>query len=1483
MKKLEKNVLKIGMIMLGLLLFLFPIQSFAWNDYHFYCYDDSMCQGILGPGYFDHTQRPYGAGDIFKSAAGVWHSMNKNGSAWLQSQPFITDGYRYVEPEYTNGRWPHTGLETVDNVGAVCVGHHAVGGGSGYRISLVVDTNENNTSIREQKLGYIAYMSTTNGETGRVPSWKNLIRGWVWDNNESYGGRIQRIRNNDNNPDYYGDYNNRIYWNTDVGADNYAKTVVNQKFKSNSPEKGEGAKQTIEYSEEGHTFIGPYNLQAEFGTITRAVIYTRDGNMQETEFCSKDGKNIEHISAASSYNGNNFYIVVKDIEVDSVERIMLYKKMNVIESRIAVAENATGYQHATIFYGQRREKEKDMKLPGVPFTNIKIIKNDKDSKQPLANVGFMVYNETEKKWVQDGVPAKYVDNKNEATIYRTEANGQVIIRNLNKKGIYKIYEVQNPNFGYVETSQSKPCQTIEVNVAAVGQIVNLNIENQRRYVKISGYVWEDRPNNNKESKTNGLYDNNGIDQRLKNVTVILRKANGQEIDRRVTNTITNTNNQTENGAYLFGDYQRDKTAKKIEISDLRGAYIEFEYNGMCYKSIELKPSIDNGSKASDDKLRPKFNENYQTITKGKAQNGNYNLNYEQADYKSTLLYGGNYLYGYDNQKYPIAGIDKQYLLIANTKDANPNYLLGQSTYTINDIYQGIDQGKGYKEGIEEIKNINLGVKEREMPDISLVQDIDNAKVGLNGYTHTYYYNKRFQSLEQQIEEFKKKNPDNNQIFNIGVNFGTKFGPNSYTTTIYSSDVVYDEIAEKGKLQVFITYKIKLTNEAGGINTVVNELYNYFDKDYSIYSIKEGNKTYTLENKDYEEDEVDGRKRVKIHPKDGIKIQKNKNKEIEITYQLNDNAIVKLLQQEKTLDSITEVVSYSSYDDNNFKNKYAGIDRDSAPGNTILDNMNTYEDDVDKAPTLVLKSDAQRKITGTVWNEEAIEALTKKEGYDKERIGDGQYDKNNENVVKDVKVELLKLETDENNNIIQMLPAYLYQTEGEGNERKSNQEPIEATKMTDEKGYYEFEGIIPGEYIIRFTYKNTSVLYDINGNKLQNLEEAEGGVEYYKSTLYRTTKEGAANTNSIDYESPYWYAKDAYPDLENPANSKKDRLSDARDNETLRKKRTSEGTITYSTASKTSTMKEIYADTSRMSIRMDCNVTKDELNHIDKNTSSTPDDTLRYDFSCIDFGIIRRPEQELKVSKEISYVEVILANGQKIISGDPRKDDIKHLKFLPNGNVHIELDNEIIQGATLRVKYDITVDNSGCEIDYNEESYYDFGRVKDKEKNWKIATVTDLFDYPNSGLNFNKDNNLNEKGEPIWDYLKLENLEEGRLAEGIEDILKTYNVILHTKEFATMKPGDKAVTKSMTLTRLLANMNEDFSFDNDIEINTYDGRKMDYTIPGNYNPTDSSTSENDDDSKNMVITGPTGEDQNILPYIITRNYITNFINHGYYYH
>ena len=1219
-------------------------------------------------------------------------------------------------------------------------------------------------------------------------------------------------------------------------------------------------------------FIGPYKISnSGAGYISDITVRTANGSI-----CHADGWSTSTNSNNVNWNkdlpnGREFYLVFSNQKPDSAKEVKVYKRVdNVLQGRMVYCASDGG-QNIMIYGGKENATvEYEIELPDVPFSFIKIKKQDQDTQNALQGVGFIVYNQAEGKWVKDGTPATYVDNIQDATVYISNSRGEVDIRNLSKSGNYVIYEVVNPNFGYEYGSLDNLFQISEANISAVGQTINLTINNKRKYIKLSGYVWEDIISQ-KQSIRNYLYkqdENDDFDKLIANMTVSLRDANGNllkaedghEIQPRKTNS---------DGSYMFGNYlAQGYENEKVLIEDIiNGAYIQFEYNGMCYKSIPLNPNADNGSKATDETNRNQSGANnpyfystrYATVTSNEATDTERrvtSLEYDYANNRSTLKYSSNtsnYIYGYDGQSYPIDGIDNKYKTFANTKDAN-NGIMGKNL-TANDIYMN---------SMEEIPNINLGIMQREMPDLAVMQDIQNAKVTLNGYEHIYQYSQRFDTNG----EFRENGEDG---FNVAVKFGEKYLNNSYTREIYSSDLIYNQSEEgNGKLEVYITYKIAIRNEATSVYTRLNELANYYDDDFELvatgYSINDaGDVVNTIPNRVVNGYNQNGYKKSIIYADTGREIppvgsDQSNTIELYVQYKLNNNAVNAVLNEDVTLASITEVSSYSSFE-NGFSTVYSGVDKDSRPDSITPNNRTTYEDDTDSAPTLVLKSTNTRIIQGTIWEDNAIQALLNGTGYDKRREGDGRYDASNENVIRNVKVELLTVNSNGNYST-----ADLYQ--------RGERDAVPALYLTQSDGKYIFEGVIPGKYMLKYTYGDNSYIVDIDSGN-----ETQIQAEKYKSTKYRDGNKQEAEDSNL-----YWYRNET---------GSATRLSDARDisgkysddssienkdNVDIVERRTTVDTVNYEYAVEDAKLEEITAESKQFDIKLDYDVNLDNISQYGAQ--------LKFNFDNLDFGIIRRPLQEMRVKKEISYIEVTLANGQTLIKGDPRTEEIQNLRLIPQSanaqegqTVYIEVDNEIIQGATLKVEYEITVDLTGCEVDYNSKDYYYYNTVPNNYRQrgvWRMATVTDLYDYVPNDLNYDEANNPDYG----WTSITTDQIESGNLSGEALEALTRYNKILHTEYFADMTPdvNDRIKTAKLNLSRLLSNNEMDFTFDNDIEVNETTGRVPDGSIPGNYVPSEGPNdpdgggsrnpgepAEPDESTVEIIITGPTGANQNYIVY------------------
>lgn len=1088
---------------------------------------------------------------------------------------------------------------------------------------------------------------------------------------------------------------------------------------------------------------------------------------------------------------------------------------------------------------------------------IELGKKDTTTGKALANVGFTFQMKSGIKSGQyvgrDGNGNAIYSNSPITVI--TDSNGAISIDNM-WPGECEVIETVNPNYGYQVMNEDIKELPIVIGTYKVnpGGTVEIDVNNYRKWIWLTGYVWEDMISE-KGSSRDSKYTSS--DKLVANVTVKLKDKNGNDVKFYDSSGKGHTEVLTDsNGKYEMWD---------ILIDNLPNYYIQFSYNGMSYEPVPLTDLLSaNSSKAIENAgERTEFNRKYSEITHsnstgpiGESRDDTgkkiYNLNYDEGEHTSKLNYGQNSVYGYSGQKFPVNKVDAQYMMNATTKEAYQGYL--SKIKTPDQIRQG---------GIECLDNINLGIKEREQPDLALVEDIENVKVILNGYEHTYNYDQRFVNQGQYGDGF-----------NVGVKFANEYGSQEYTQAIYSSDVVYNDIYDDS-LGIYVRYKIALRNEGTDVYTRVNEITNYYDSRYTVDKIEdESGKTYSHNS----EGSVSGFNKITIDVNQDLASQQTKY--VYITYKLQNDAINAVLNDSNEfindpLDSITEITSYSTYSDSGFSVHYAGVDKDSRPGSAVPNDKATYEDDTDSAPAFKLELREGRVISGTVWEDEAIEELLEKENNAeakdyKERIGNGLYEQGTENVVQKVKVDLIVLSYDANTEI-DLSSANLL---GEVTDVNSSEiakiytarnEEKEATMETGTDGRYEFSGVIPGQYLLRYTYGNESIIVKPDGST-----EEIGDVDKYKSTIYRGDRNGNKTTSQNDTD--YWYRAETSGDGaqrwsdardEIGVNGNKGKYDLLKDRLHNAEKEFYFGNTDYSVISLDERLDYIEARSRGFEIKMDYDVNLDNM--------STVGDQLKFVFDNMDFGIIKRPKQRLDVDKQISYVKVTLANGQVVIEGDPRTETIEHLRFLPDGNVHIELDSEIIQGATLTIKYDIIADNTESEVDFNNDDYYIFGIIPNDPNDLVVPRPKRLLDYLSNELAFSQENS------PDWTQCEeadLENWYNNKyFSDDVYNKLKTYNQVLQTSAFADMLLERRVVP--LEVSKILSNSADDLIFENEIEVNIITGRRTvkndnedEYTIPGNYVPGEGGTIKGgDDDYIYLTVTGPTGENLNYIPYII----------------
>lgn len=1239
----------------------------------------------------------------------------------------------------------------------LCAQHHQSMYGSTYKLITEINITGNK--------------STGNGAT--VESWHNAKLAAILSNKrgtlENYGGSdVENLPVQNAIWNYLGTWrsevgykhgikqdfvnNSKGNFNTSIEteAEEYANNYKNGNLTQITDKTDKSKIKVTQYTEgnEQYLRVGPFKY--EFPEKLSEINVITDKNSKIEIKCFEKRINDNQYSKYSNINQikseNEFYISVKmpTDGTSQIKKITVKGKANVKHVTIKFWESTSMSQQNLLQYNYSNEEidinqtfDYDIRILG----NLKVIKVNKDNtKIKLKGVGFYVQNKDTKKWVKvENDTVSYTDKKEDATEFITDKNGEITIKNL-VVGTYVAYETKNPNYGYeiIKEGQEKSI--------TVDKTAELQIPNPQKYIKLSGYVWVDEDYvENKKSKRNHLYKDNDYDSNdilLDGITVRL-------IDKTTGNVVKEA--KTSNGGkYLFTD---------VLVDDLEKYYIEFEYDGLTYTNVIPHIDRDNGSKAAENSsVRDEFNKRFSVIegstesnkgiTKDSAGNPKYDLNYNIDKNKHTSTLNNTGLY-------PIT---------ANTNETG---------YVIKDHFTP---------GQEEIKYINLGLYEREQPDIALIKDLYNVNVAINGYNHIYEYANRFNNQDRY-----------GNGFNVGVKFGNKYGNMSYTRAIYKADKEYTSSDKSKELKVYVTYKISMKNESSNLQVQVNSIVDYYDSNYTLIKTgtgidEKGNVTGDISNSG-SQSYNDKYKKVIINT--NSKIEHNKSADVYVQFELNRDAVLKILNNAENLYNVVEINSYSVFDTDG--KVYAGIDKDSNPGNAVPGEKITYEDDTDSAPGLKLEvADKVREMTGKVFLDSTSNELKTGEV----RQGDGMYT-DGEKGIKGVKVTLK--ENIENGNVYE--------------------------KTTNDKGDFKIEGYIPGDYTLTYTW----------GDK-------EYTVQNYKGTVYEKDRYDANVTNKE------WYKTDVNT-----------RYTDAIDNYNTRKKIDAEiAKVTNKTAT---TIKTMDSTTPTMGISVEYTTTTtaevaDDIKEERGDKFNCPD----FKIENIDFGIVERARQDLALRKRVNTFKVTLANGQVIADMTiDEKGNItgerNHVTYMGpssstgNGFVKLELDNELIQGATVEVEYEIKVTNNS-ELDYVSEDFYKYGI---KSGNEVTITPTSIIDYLDKNWGFEAEKN---KEWTVKSLDEIKNIVAKEVYEN-EDSTIADKTILYTESLKDekLKPTESAKV-NLNVSKVLSNSDE-ISLDNESEITelTKDGGSKPISTPGNYIPGQEETKESDESIAETVIVTP----------------------------
>ena len=1122
----------------------------------------------------------------------------------------------------------------------------------------------------------------------------------------------------------------------------------------------------------GYYRIGPFNWNFQ-GTVEEITVTGDNGDVASSNvrFVKYSGNTANVIDKTEIATGESFYVDVNSkANMKEFKGIKIKTKSEADSTKVYGAKiwmlESSAYQN--VIYVDVESKELPATGEGteeysVPLTiNIGLNKvDDRDEKIPLDHVGFKlkasVYRDGN--WVTRymGNDLKWsVSNIEQAKIFYTDKDGKLnatISGETTAENSMKAVEATNDKYGYAQN---------------IGKEFTLNkehevkITNHQYKVKLSGYVWLDTETG-KTTLRDDQYkqedDNDG--EGFNGITVYLREKNGNEIKRTTTSEL-GLYSEINGGEYQFVDVDLD-AIQKGEY------YVEFEYCGLRYQSVAAKLTQNNGSKAIDTATRNVLDSKFTSVDGNGTQS--LNINGVTVNYNNTANYS------------------------SSIKDCSGCNVYARTNEAGFNIYNS------FTPGAEEIRYVNLGLFKKAQTDYSLMQDLYNVRVSVNGFSHIYRYGSvRYTNNGNDV------NADSS--WNVGVKFQKNNG--TYKRAIYTADAEYEAPNHKdNELKVYVTYKIAVNNEStylGRINSIVD----YADKNFDMIAAGTAidDKDNITGNLQYGNKQEYNDKYSKYVIDINTELTPGQAKFVYVQFQLNREAVLKIVNNQEVLNNVAEINSYTTFKDNNTQTPVAVVDKDSVPANITVGKIDTYEDDTDAATSLKLELKNARSIVGTVFVDNAT--VNK----DNERLGNGVYD-NGEATVAGVKVRLDEIGKDDS--------SY-------------DGERISKEVTTDENGNFKIEGYIPGNYNLTYTW----------GNKTYK-------VQYYKGTIY---------DESRDQNDKEWYKKDVNTRKTDALDNIDTRKTiDAEMRKITRNNAEDEINKAYEGTSDVIKTTSMDSKTPAMSFSVEYETTITDGN----------DDKVEFIVKNVDFGIVERAKQLMDISKRVSAFKITLANGQVLMDAEVTEDgklkgSHSNLSYMGptntnginvNGILRAELDSELIEGATVEVTYAIKVTNVS-EKDYDSPNYYLYGNKKGAQlvKN----SVTGVIDYLDGKIVFVPDN--------TWEKKENTFIEEVNASEkGNTDYLNSIKAYYTSKLQKDLAPGESNEV-TLKASKLLTS-SEDNTFDNKTEIVDVTRKDGDITgTPVKVTWNNGKFFFDTDNAEKTVIIPSTGENRNyVLPTVI----------------
>ena len=966
--------------------------------------------------------------------------------------------------------------------------------------------------------------------------------------------------------------------------------------------------------------------------------------------------------------------------------------------------------------------------------------------------------------------------------------------NIYYKESYNPYYTGSPFYG-----STSVYNTGQVDSIKRGSTESKTVYNHQKRVNISGYVWLDEKTGKTKQNDNVYGDN---EEGINGIKVYLKNSSGQTIQTTTTssNIVRYTGEdgraEIEGGEYKFYG---------VDLDELQAGrlHVEFEYNGVEYEAV-TPSATKNGSKAVDTYTRTTLNNRFTNVY-GNTSSSAY-ANGTQINYSGISDYAREYVNSVN----------------ANVISSTDEYKLNGKSYSIYNY--------NFTPNNEWIDNINFGLVEKAQTDYALVQDLYNVKVTINDQQHVYTY-----ATDKYINNGETVDEDYFEESNLEMKVQSNNG--SYVRTVYKSDAEFTSTTHK-EMEMFITYKIALRNEKsylGQINSIVDYCDNRLElvavgrsinDDTAVISNNVGSASRT-DNTGYS-----GYAKYTINGLN-IQIEAGKTQYLYVQFKLNRPDIYNIALVDGALkNNVAEINSYATYQNGSYVAVY---DTDSVPGNASPTNTNTWEDDTDGARSLQLTFGTERTLDGVIFVDDSYKESDKVYSGE-ERLGDGVYDESYETTLGEKEVTLTEIGKDEDTKLIYKTKTvteaghYGFVKNIEKTENGNSNEVVviftpEKYNSANSSNYF-YEGdleagefyickFIPGNYVVTYTW----------GDK-------QYPVQYYKSTIYDSAR--ASSSNKEWYNTEYtddnavsgrsigddywWRSNNDYSE---------NRYQDAVDSMTTRKDIDEQMRLITNNTLESEIAKAYNGETSAISFTEMTSATPTMTFSVEETPKTTyyndeiEEDILnKFVVSNVDFGIVQRAKQEITLNKRISKYKITLANGNILVdlsideNGKITGSTNYTSYFIPNdnfiGRIRTEMDNELIEGATLEITYTITVSNTG-ELDYVSNNYYIYGDSTGSDK--VRLSVTQVLDYSDRNVNAN-----NSKWTEVEEATNITNnysLMKLASQENETTYLKKVRLFTTNALSAELAPGESK-SEDFYVSKLLASANDN-TFNNDSEI------------------------------------------------------------------